>query len=193
MSYSVRAPGVNLPAISENGVLDSLLGLLKEPLIIPIYSALVAVVIAFIAQWIWDSHKAKKARYHALLIVREALLDQRQRFADMRRHMEQEKSYIHSSVDAHVIKSFLIGTHVDVVIDKQLINALNAYLGSLNGLSTALSRIDFASGGYTNVQHEYKARLEQGILEAIPSYIAEIENCIFEIDKVPQGSIEITS
>ena len=185
MSSSVRAPGVNLPAISENGVLDSLLGLLKEPLIIPIYSALVAVAITFIARWIWDSHKAKKARYHALLIVREALLDHKQRFADMKHRMEEEKAYIHSSVDAHVIKSYLIGTHVDVVIDKQLINALNAYLGSLNGLSTALSRIDLASGWYTNVQHEYKVRLEQSILEAIPSYVAEIENCILELDKVP--------
>ncbi|MEE1562728.1 MAG: hypothetical protein V1253_05905, partial [Alphaproteobacteria bacterium] len=89
------------------------------------------------------------------------------------------------SVDAHVIKSYLIGTHVDVVIDKQLINALNAYLGSLNGLSSALSRIDLAGGWYTNVQHEYKVRLEQSILEAIPSYVAEIENCILELDKVP--------
>jgi hypothetical protein len=184
MSSSVHASGVNLPEISENGILDSLLGLLKEPLIIPIYSALVAVVITFIAQWIWNSHKAKRLRYHALLIVREALLDQKQRFADMKRRMEEEKSYIHSSVDAHVIKSYLIGMHVDVVIDKQLINALNAYLGSLNGLSAALSRIDFASGGYTNVQHEYMVRLEQGILENIPSYVAEIENCILELDKV---------
>jgi len=53
MMNNTEANCVALPNCEET-MLDLIIAFLKEPLVIPVYSALVAVVITLVAQWFWE-------------------------------------------------------------------------------------------------------------------------------------------
>lgn len=155
-----------------------LIDFLVQPLIIPIWSALVGVVIAFAGQRLWDKRKYKNERRAAFRILKKELDNHKRLLVEMETLLKDEKDYIIASIDPGSIEKFLSSNFVQINKDSELIVKLHEHIQNISLLKHAIYRIDLNSTGWTQPQAEKKKSLEENLAGQLKELIQIVGSCI---------------
>ena len=180
MMNNTEANCVALPNCEET-MLDLIIAFLKEPLVIPVYSALVAVVITLVAQWFWERRQHNQARKHALIILKAELERKKLILNSWSEGLGGESGNIYGTIDLFVLKGFLNGSYVSVSEDTDLIFGLHEFFGSISVVTNVFKRIEGYRIGMID-QSEAEKALENEVKKFTPTMIKEVQTCLNEID-----------
>lgn len=169
------------PNVSYSNV-NKIIEFMQEPLIIPVYSALVGVLITFIYQWVRGLHKYRQARRNTFLVLHTELNNHKKLLEEFKTNLG-DGEFVHPKVDEYSIRNFLESNYMNISEDSSLVKKLHIYLQTVSTLNSAIGRLDLLSAGWVNVQTEKRIELEKNIKKIMPDTITEIDECLVEIEQ----------
>jgi len=157
---------------------------LSEPLVIPVYSSLVAVALTFTAQWVWEKQKYRKARKQTLSMLSKILEMQKVSLGELEKSLGDDKGpVVHPKIDTYAVNAFLENDYVDVVKDSDLIWKLHLHLYYTGSLNSRIGKIDLMPAVDFTDGQTAKAVMEASMEVLIPAMLQSIDECLNEIDK----------
>jgi len=159
----------------------NLIAFLSQPLVIPVYAALVAVLLTFLAQWIREFKKHSSARNAAFSILYRELGVHKEMFSGLQ--LQLSGNFVHPTIDAYSVKNFLDSSYPDLTKDAALISKLQGHLLNISTLNAAIGRIDMASVGFTTVHTDKKRSLEESLKKALKGMTEDVDACLALIPK----------
>jgi len=160
---------------------------LKEPLIIPAYSAFLAVLLTFSAQRILEKRKYNKARKGALNLLFRELKFYIETFVSIESNLCITDKVVLPSVDSYAIKTFLESKFIDTTKDSDVILKLHSLILSISALNRAILRIDIASAGMGRSTEELEKRMKTLLVKM--SF--DVDACLNELKRTyPKLDVE---
>ena len=155
--------------------------LVKDPLIVAVFSALIGVLLSQLGSHLYASWAHSRKRDSILGVLLSQLRNHRQQLSELGDNLG--KNQICSAPDPSPVLHFLNGDVVALPKDNKLVTALYKHLGNLEGIRSATDIIGMRSAGFTSVHEEQKEALEQSLKEAIPSYQEELSSCLKKLSR----------
>lgn len=155
--------------------------LVKDPLIVAVFSALIGVALSQLGTHLYGSWTHSRKRASILQVLRHQLQNHKQQLTALEDSLG--KNCIYSALDPSPVLHFLNGDVVALPRDDKLVASLYTHLGNIEMLRRAIDIIGMRSAGFTSVHNEQKEALEQSLKEAIPGILAEVDSCLKELPK----------
>lgn len=153
--------------------------LVKDPLIVAAFSALIGVALSLVATLLYASCTHRRKRRSILRVLLNQLQNHRQRLRELGDNLG--KDLICGALDSSPVLHFLNGDVVALPKDQKLVTALYKHLGNIELIRSATYIIGMTSAGWTSVHREHQKGLEQSLKESIPRSQADLDLCLKEL------------
>ena len=153
--------------------------LVKDPLIVAVFSALIGVALSQLGIHLYDSWKQRRKRASTLRVLRSQLHNHKDQLSALEDNLGENK--ICRALDPSPVLHFLNGDVVALPKDEKLAMALYKHRGNIEMIIRAIDMIDRRSTGVHPIQKEDKKVLEQSIKDTMPSLQAELALCLKEL------------